>query len=133
MKELAAAITAHFNVANSLKTALGGQMYPFEADQSATFPYGIYYLIDENTDLNFSDEVAEIDVQFSLFSESSSPGEAFTLGGYLKSLFDDAALTVSGFDCLQFKRTGARTIRDEEMNTYTFIGEYSAILEKARE
>lgn len=132
MKELAAAITTHFNVTNSLKTALGGQMYPFEAKQDAAFPYGVYYIIDEQTDYDFSDERQDIYVQFSLFSEDSSPGEAFTLGGYLKTLFDDADLTVSGWTCLQFKRTGSKVLRDEEMNTYTFIGEYTAILEKGR-
>lgn len=132
MKELSAAIFTLFSTTNTLKTALGSQLYPFEAKQAATFPYGVYYIIDEQTDLDFSHETSEIYVQFSLYSNNSSPGEAFTLGGYLKSLFDNAKLTVTGFNCIQFKRTGTRLMRDEENNTYTFIGEYTAIIEKAR-
>jgi hypothetical protein len=132
MKELAAAITTRFNATNSLKTALTGQLYPYEAAQAATFPYGVYYFIDENTDYGFSDEQRDIYIQFSLFSEGSSPGQAFTLGGYAETLFDNAKMTLTGFDLLQFKRTGSRLMRDEEMNTYTFILEYHAIIERGR-
>jgi hypothetical protein len=132
MKELAAAITTRFNTANSLKTALGGQLYPYEAAQSAVFPYGVYYFIDENTDYDFSDERRDIFSQFSLFSESSSPSEAFTLGSHAQTLFDNAKMTLAGFDLIQFKRTGSRLLRDEEMNTYTMILEYHAIIERGR-
>jgi len=132
MKELAAAITVHFQVTNTLKTALGGQMYFHEALQGATFPYGIYYVTDDDSDLDFSDEHETIAIQFSLFSENNAPDEAFTLGGYLKSLFDNAALSVSGYSLISWIRTGQRIVRDEENATWTNIFEYEAILEKAR-
>lgn len=132
MKELAAAITTFFNVTNDLKTALDGQLYPLEAAQDAVFPYGIYYFMPEDTDYNFTDESESVDVQFSVFSDSHSPTEIFTLEGYLKALFDNAALSVSGYRLIQFKRTGSRITKDSEMDTWSFIAEYNAIIEKTR-
>jgi hypothetical protein len=132
MKELAAAISAHFNATNALKTALGGQLYPHEASQNATFPYGVYYLISSFTDYDFSDEHENIQVQFSLFSDNHSPGESFTNAGLLKTLFDDAALSVTGCRLVEWIRTGEQLVKDPEMDTWTSIIEYEALIEKDR-
>ena len=132
MNELSAAITARFQTTNSLKTALGGQMYPHAAKQGATFPYGVFYMVDDATEYDFTDEHETIQVQFSLFSEKNAPDEAYTLGGYLKTLFDGAALAVSGYRLISWLRTGQRIMRDEINATWTNIFEYEAILEKER-
>jgi hypothetical protein len=109
-------------------------MYFHEAMQGAAFPYGIYYIIDGDTDYDFSDEHETVEVQFSLFSEKNAPDEAFTLGGYLKALFDNAALSVSGYSLISWKRKKGpgKPVRDEENATWTHIFEYEALLEKAR-
>ena len=132
MKELLAAITTHFNVGSDLKTALSSQLYPHEAEQTATFPYGIYYIITENTDYNFTDEEENITVQFTYFSDDHGPAEILTLEGYSKALFDNAVMSVTGYRLLQFKRSDTRLLKDAEMDTWSLIVEYDVMIEKDR-
>lgn len=132
MNGLFAAITTKFKTTNDLNTALSGRMYPFEAKQGTDFPYGVYYLVSDFTDLNFSDEQEHAAIQFSLFSEEASIGEIGELYTKLTALFDDEILTVSGYTMLQFKRTGSRIIRDEEYATWHYVVEYDVLLEKQR-
>jgi len=132
MKELSAAITVLFQTSNTLKTALSSQLFPHEAKQGVAFPYGIFYMIDDQTEYDFSDEHEYIQVQFSLFSEKNAPDEAYTLGGYLKTLFDGAVMSVSGYRLISWLRTGQRIVRDEMNATWTNIFEYEAILEKEK-
>lgn len=132
MKALASSITTYFNIANSLKTSLSGQMYPHEASESATYPYGVYYIISEFHDEDFTDAHENITVQFSVFSDDHSPEEILTLSEQLKSLFDDAALAVTGYRLIRFHRESAQLIRDEERKTWSAIIDYDVILEKAK-
>lgn len=130
MKAFFAAITSHFETANVLNTSLGGQLYPHEADSDAQFPYGIYYLLDDDPEKNFSDEFEYLQVQISLFSDSNSPGEILDIFEDQKAVFDDADFVVDGYKMLYFSRSKAMPKRDEEMGTWSCISEYEALLEK---
>jgi hypothetical protein len=130
MNALMAAITAKFKTTNSLNTALGGRMYPFQAPQEPTFPYGIYFIVSGDPDRNFSDKHEYINVQFSLFSEEDSVEQVGTLYDKTIALFDDVLLTVTGYTMLKFERINYLLIRDEEMATWHYVVEYDVLLEK---
>lgn len=132
MKELFAAIYTQFNATNDLKTALGGRMYPYEAPQNVTFPYCVYSMVSDMHEQDFSDDHEYIDVQFSLFSEENSLEQVGTLYGYLKELFDNQTLTVSGYDHLTFTRGLSQLIKDVEMGTWHYVVEYEVLLERGR-
>ncbi len=132
MNALFKAITTKFKTTNDLNTALGGRMYPHEAVQGATFPYGVYFMISDFSDRDFTDEHEHISVQFSVFSEDDSVGPVGILRDKLTALFDDVSLTVTGYTSLYFKRVGTVLIRDEEMATWHYAVDYDCLLERAR-
>ena len=129
MKNLMKAITTQFKTTNSLNTALSGRMYPHEALQGVSFPYGVYYLISHEYDENFTDIYEYANIQFSLFSDKDSVDEIVTLYGYLTALFDDAILSVTGYTMLKFKRSSASLMRDSEHGTWHYAVDYDVILE----
>ena len=132
MKEVMEGIYSHFNTVNTLNTALDGNLYPHEAEQGVSFPYGTYFIINDYLDYTFSEEQDEIQVQISVFSNDKSPVEINTLYGYVKDLFDEAEITVSGHSVLSFLRTDARPIRDAEHRTWAYHITYMVLIEKSR-
>lgn len=132
MNALFTGIYSHFNTANALNTSLAGQLYPHEAPESATYPYGVYYLISDVPEYDFSDDRERVAVQFSLFSSTYSSVEIARLYEELKALFDRAELTVAGFRSLSFMRDAAQLIRDEENGTWAYHVDYEALLERER-
>lgn len=132
MKELFAGIWSLFNATNTFKTAIGGRMYPGEAPQEPAFPYAVYSLVSDIPDFDFTDDHADIQVQFAIYSEQTSPSESFDLFALLKTLFDDARPTVTGWTVLSFQRSRAQLDRDTEMKTWGYIVEYDILLERRR-
>lgn len=137
MKELMEGIYSHFNTVNDLNTALDGNLYPHVAPQTTAFPYGVYAKVSGLHDWDFSDFHEEIQVQFSLYSDDASPVEINTLWGYLKALYDpdddgNIAVTVSGYDVIQFYRQEDVLLRDEEYRTWAYHVTYSVLIEKSR-
>ena len=132
MQELYVGIFSLFNAGNTLKTALAGRLSPHEAAQESDFPYGTYFKVYGGPEYNFSEEMETIGVQFSFYSESSSPIEANTLYQYCKDLFDDSNPTITGWTLLKFERVDDNLIRDEIQNTWAYHVDYVVWLEKLR-
>jgi hypothetical protein len=132
MKALLTAITTHFNTTNSLKTALSGQMYPHGAKQGASYPYGAYFIISEFVDQDFSDEHESVNVQFSIFSDEESANEILNLYEYLKALFDNQKLSVSGYTTLEFTRYAGHLIKDIELDVWQYNVDYDVLLEREK-
>ena len=133
MKALFTGIYTLFNAANTFKTAVGGQLYLHEAPQdTATYPYSVYTLISELSDWTFTELTEESLIQFSIFSENKSAGEVTDAYTKMKTLFDDAALSVVGFDEVFMHREFSRLLRDPVTNTWHCSADYRILLEKAR-
>lgn len=133
MKAVFQAIYSHFNTGtNDLKTAVGGRMYPHEAADNATLPYIVYYLIDDINEYNFSDDTQRLTVQFSIYSDSNSPGQALDIFEYLKALYDDASLSVTGFRTIRCQRGQMQLNRDEEFETWHCFTDYEIEIERER-
>lgn len=133
MKELFTGIYNLFNAGNTFKTAVGGQMYLHEAPQDvATFPYAVYTMIVGLSDWTFTESTEETLMQFSIFSESRSATEVTEAFTKMMTLFDDAILTVVGYDHVYMHREASRLIRDSLSNTWHYSADYRILLEKAR-
>ena len=130
MKPLFQGIYNHFNTVNSLNTALSGRLYLFEADPQSSLPFCTYSLISNDPDFIFSAELTNPLIQFSLYSDSESADEVTTNYGYLIALFDDAAITVTGYSTVEFRRSQARLFREPETNLWTYQVDYEIILSK---
>lgn len=132
MKEFDEAIWSHFNTDGDLDTALGNRLYPGAADPLTDFPYGVHNIISGSPDWNFSDDTEDIQWQISLYSDDNSPVEVNKLFGYARALFDNATITISGWDMLRFQRVEELRLRDVEQETWAYHVTYSVWLEKLR-
>jgi len=109
-------------------------LYLYKAPQEAPFPYCVYSIVTDDYDLDFVDEREDVSVQFNIFSENNSPSEAGTLLGYLKSMYDDTALTVSGYRHLFMVRDFVIPNNDfaEVVAVHGYSVQYTILLEKER-
>ena len=133
MKVLFQAIYTLFSTENDFNTAMGGRLYLYHADQeNATFPYCVYSKPVGVSNYTFVEDQEEILVQFSIFSNKNSANEIETAFEYLKSLFDDCTLTVSGWNFIFMHRAADRLIRDNGNNVWQHDVDYNILLEKSR-
>lgn len=96
MIELYAAIITKVS-GSDLSTAVGGRIYSEDAPDGAALPYVIFIdPLAEQRD-TFSERIEDISLQFSAFSDSTSTVEIGGIYDNIRSLFDDATLSVSGW------------------------------------
>lgn len=81
----------------ALYTAIGGRLYLGQAPQEATFPYVVYDLITQYDELDFSDEIKIFQIQFDIYSQNNSATEAGTVLASLETVYNNCALTVTGW------------------------------------
>jgi hypothetical protein len=129
MNALLTGIYTKFNVANTFKTATGGRMYTRYAPQNTAYPYAVLHIVTGMGDWNFTQEFDDIDVQFSLFSQSTSETEIGTLYSTLRSLYDDCALSVTGYTHLfmQYDQYWSQYNADENIRKYAV--QYNILLQ----
>lgn len=139
MNALQTGIYTLYNTANTLKTALYVSatypgMYLNAAPQHAPYPYCVYFIVTDDYDIDFSDERESVLVQFNLFDENSSSSNVGSILEKLKSLFDDCALTVSGWNDLFMVRNFVIPNNDFSQDTpiQGYSTEYEVTLEKQR-
>jgi len=136
MNALFTGIFTHFGLSplDGLYLALGGRLYLNKAPQSATFPYCVYYVYADANNPDFTDDHEEFEIQFNIFSQNNSATEAGTLLAHLKTMFDDAALTVVGWNHIEIMRTSVLPNNDFDqvpsIQGYTVL--YDLLLEKQR-
>lgn len=108
--------------------AIDGRMYLKVAPQNTTrqvFPYCVFDMITDDNDVDFSDEREEFEIQFNIFSLDNSGIEAGTLLESLKEMFDNATLTVTGWNALDFKRQ--RVLSNDDFSQVPPINGYSVM------
>lgn len=139
MNEVFTAIFNLYNAGNDLKTALYvSDIYPglyldeVPQDLSAT-EYCVYGLVSDDQDYDFSDTTEDLLIYFNLFTETGQ-SRAGELLGYLKALFDDATLAVTGWRHLYMVRdfVGPNNNISVEPAIYGYHVEYEVLVEKLR-
>ncbi|MCP4568381.1 MAG: hypothetical protein GY841_12460 [FCB group bacterium] len=121
---------------SALNTALGGRFYINMAPQNVAFPYCVYFLVSAEHEYDFSDEHEEFIIQFNLFDQNSNHS-ALALGvilGNLKTVYDDAALTVTGYRALKMTRDFVFSNNDTTTDppVFGYSVQYTILLEKAK-
>jgi len=117
MKAISQAIFTKCAVGTSLHTALSGRMYKGRAPDAATFPYCVFMLVSDVPGNIWNANIQDSRWQFSLFSTASSSTEIEDLYTYLKALYDDCALTVTGATHVRMVRDNALLMNDEITTT----------------
>ena len=115
-----ALLTAIFNrfSGSDFETDIGGRMYTRYAPQGVAFPYAVVTLPFGMSDWMFVEQFDDIDVQFNLFSQSTSEVQIGTMLTNLRARYDDTTLTVTGYTFLycQFERSIALSDPENPLN-----------------
>jgi len=123
MNALLTAIYNKFTAApvNTLYTALNGRMFTRYAPQGTIFPYAVLDIVSGVSDWTFDYDFDDIDIQFNLFSQSSGETEIGNLLSYLRSLYDDCTLSVSGYTHLfmRYSQYWSLSQPDDSVRQYT--------------
>jgi len=107
-------IYSMFTADNSaaLYTDLGGdRLYFVEAKVQPTFPYCVFKIFDEIYDFEFVEEFEEAFIQFDYFGITANECDDGLID--IKTMFDYATLTISGYTCLKMER---ESVFDPEKN-----------------
>lgn len=104
---------------SALNTYIGGRFYEDEAPDDTTYPYVVYSVVSAYTDNTFGGKYEDVMIQFSIYSTANGTTEIKTAYGYLKSLYDECALTVTGETMVWMRRTNLATMIEEHT---TLIG-----------
>lgn len=121
MNNLLTAIYSKFT-GSTLSTAVGGRIYLDEAPENTAYPYVVYQIISSVPEDHFNEYLDNTLIQFSLFSDSRSASEVSTLYGYLKTLFDDATLTITSTTHLWTVRQNLMTMIEDVTTTAGTVG-----------
>ena len=101
---------------SSFLTSIGSRLRNGRAEDSETYPYCVFYLpISDDPQIlsTFDRHYEDIDMQFSIFSDTHSPSEALTIYGYLIALYDDCTLSITGRTLIKMERTNHTLIPED--------------------
>jgi hypothetical protein len=98
---------------SALSSDVGGRVYLDEAPQEVEFPYIVFFIVTGSGDDNFTDNIDDLLIQFSLFSASKGAAEISGIYNNLETLFHDCELTATGYNTVWMKRENLTTMIDE--------------------
>lgn len=109
MKNFYTGLMTYFNAApgsvhNSFWTAIGGRMFNTVAPEDTTLPYCVFTHVAGVQSDTFTEDMDEVTLQFSIFSEGSSSGEVHDAMTACKALFDGCSFQVTSGVVVQFMR-----------------------------
>jgi len=114
MNNLLTAITSRVTTGPSdFCNDIGGRFYLDQAPEDRQFPDCIYFIVVDTPDNSFNKSGEEVNIQFSMFSESSGATEITTMYTDLKALFDDVQLTVTSNTMVIMKRDRLVTFMED--------------------
>ena len=97
-----------FDTTNDFSTAMSGGLWYDESKPNNTFPYCVYSFLGDKPMYYFAasnpDEGEDILVQFNIYDKTASAININKYEGYLRALFDWAAISVTGYTLMEMRR-----------------------------
>ena len=135
MKDLFTGIYSHFQTtsATSFYNGVGGRMYMEYAPEGTVFPYSVYSLDSNTHDWQFNTDYEESLITFHVFSLSET--EVLNLEKKLRSAYDEANFSVSGYTLLKFRFDNEWINVHPEMipneDVFQYIVQYRTLIRKS--
>ena len=104
-------------------------MYSRYAPQGVAFPYAVVSIPTALADWMFVEEFDDVDVQFNLFSQSTSEVEIGTMLTDLRARYDDTTLTVAGYTFLYCQYDRAIALSTPELDIRQYSVFYNILLQ----
>ena len=96
------------------------------APKKTKMNYGIYFLVNNNSEYTFSENLEDTLIQFNIFSKSST--EIFKIVSEFKKLYDWGELTIDNYNSIYCKRESDVVFQDG--NTYQASITYRILTEE---
>jgi len=122
MKALTTAIYGKM-AGTTLETAIGGRMFKNRAPQGVTAPYIVFFVVSDVYTPTFTEDIEQVIIQFSIFSEASGTTEIEDIFDKLKLVYDNKDFQPSGNHVWIMTRQNA-TLTSGEADVATGTGEY---------
>lgn len=119
MKNLTTAIFAKATSSTFLN-ALNGRLFKQRAPDASDYPYAIFQIISDVPEKTFSEDMEDVVLQFRLFSDTSGSTEVENLYTYLRSLYDECSLSITGSTLVWCRRIFSAPF-DEDHTTKTGV------------
>lgn len=129
MKPLFVAVYNKFDGDAPLKAAVT-DLYLNSAPQDTAFPYLVMLLVSDINEETFTSQMDDIRLQFSIFSKQTSAEQANDIFTKLKAVFDNAELTLDGFDHIRMRRDISNLLKDPD-EAWHYVVEYKILIQKA--
>lgn len=107
----------------TLDTAIGGRMYKNRAPQGAPLPYIVFFVVSDVYTPTFTEDIEQVIIQFSIFSESSGTTEIEDIYDKLKLVYDNQTFSPTGNTVIIMTRQNA-TLTSGEADVAAGTGEY---------
>jgi hypothetical protein len=107
---------------SALSAAVGGRIYFDEAPEGTAFPYVIFSIVTDSQADTFKSKLEDVTIQFSLYSTSKGLTEITGMFANLKTLFDDAVLTITANTQVMIARQYLTTMFDDITTTEGTVG-----------
>jgi hypothetical protein len=109
MKEITTGLFALFNEKvgsyyNDFYTAVNGRLYDTMAPDGTPMPFAVYFIISDVDVDTFSENMKEVYIQFSLFSDASSSAEIKDMDTALTAMLKDQVFAITGWTVDVMKR-----------------------------
>lgn len=103
MNVLKTGIYNKYNASVDFKNSIIGLFYSV-APQGTLFPYVVYHLLTGTPNNTYTEKAENVIIEFLICSDKNSSSEIDTIYDYLDALYDDCALTVSGYNSIYVSR-----------------------------
>lgn len=101
-KHIFKAIMDKFNASAELTAALDGGMFlidfPQQHNEPDIYPYCVFFPVSDVKEYTFSEQADNVLIQFSIYDNDDGVATVQDAGDILKSVYDFATLTVSGYN-----------------------------------
>lgn len=107
MQELLTGIYTQFSSTphSSFYNDIGGRLYLEEVEQDTEYPYAVYRLLNNTHTWTFDSNYEDSYLEFILVSDSTAgAGEILNMYKHCDNLFDNAAISVSGYQRVGLNR-----------------------------
>lgn len=125
------------NAANDFKTAIGGRFSPYIArqktsasDTSIVYPYAVYQDIVDVAIWTYNTEMNSMLVQIDIYDDSSDELTVCDAQEKMWALFDEASLTIAGWNNMIMLRVAHRLTREEDPNIWRSSTDYNLMIHK---
>ena len=104
-------------------------LYNTTVPQDTDAPYLVMLLINSNHEWTFNTDLEDTLIQFSIYSSNSSPEQAGDIYELLKTCFDDAVLTIVGWDSVIMVRETSNLMRTPD-DMWHYQVDYRLLIQK---